>query len=479
MPLYEPPRTHRLRHLLFLLLAVALAALALAWLRGGTPRVRAAWPRAVGLHTRVTIQAAAGMGLGSARVWYEQAGREIPVWQRRWNGRRWWLSAQPRQARLALALGRGDVPGLHDGPATLVVRVSAANLRHSSLTLRRPVVVRSRPPSITALTAQQYIVQGGAELVVYRVSPGVARSGVSLGGVFFSGHHLPGAPDGTDFCLFAYPYNARPPLAARLEAVDDAGNRAQAAFPLHAFPQHFRQRPPFVLTRAMLQRLVPPILAHAPGLKPGPSLAANFTLIDQTLAQQQLQQLRLLSRHSRHSFLWRGAFVPLPHAKLEARFADSRQFVYHGRVLTREVHLGDDLASVAHTPIPAANAGRVMLAGYFGIFGNTVVLDHGYGLMTLYGHMNDFAVQVGQSVVKGQTLGHSDSTGLALGDHVHFSVLVDGIMVNPLEWWDPRWLQAHLWRKLAQYGNTQTQPGTSPPAAPAAARAAAGSRPPA
>ncbi len=462
MPFYEPPRTHRLRNFLLTLLALAIAALALAWLRGGRPHLTASWPPAVGMHTHLRLQARAGMGLASARIWYEQHGRRLPLLARHWHGRNWWRSTRPRQVALSIPVGRGDVPGLRDGDATLVARFTTANLRRSRLTVRHRLVVRSVPPRLTALTSQQYIVQGGAELLVYRASSGTVRSGVRLAGDFFPGHRLPGAGKGIYFCLFAEPWNVRPPLHARLFGVDDAGNRTQIAFPLHAFAQRFRKRPPFLLTREDLQRLLPPILAHEPQLHAGAHLGPNFVLVDQTLAQSQLRQLARLSRHSVHGFLWHGAFEPLPHAALEARFADQRQFVYRGHVLDDEVHLGDDLASVRHTPIPAANAGRVMMASYFGIYGNAVVLDHGYGLMTLYGHMHDFAVKVGETVAKGQLLGHSDSTGLALGDHVHFSVMVDGVMVNPLEWWDPHWIQAHLWTKLAKFGNTQTQPRRRP-----------------
>lgn len=458
MPVYSAPRTHRFRSFLLLLLALAFLVFILAWLRGAPPRVTAAWPPAIGMHSTLHLKLHAGMGLASAQVWYIQHGKRLPVWRHRWNGRDFWLAAHPRSFSLALPAGRANVSGLRDGSATLVLRVTATNLRHSSRTLRRRLEVRSVPPQLAALSQQQYIVQGGAELVVYSVSPGVVRTGVRFAGVFFPGHRLPGAPHGTRFCLFAYPYNAAPPLAPRLIAVDNAGNRSQIAFPVHTYPQRFRRRPPFVLTHAMLERIVPPILAHEPHLSPAAHLAQDFVLIDQTLAHRQARQLARLSRHSIHAFLWHGAFLALPHAKLEARFADQRQFVYQGKVLDDEVHLGDDLASVVHTPIPAANAGKVLMAGYFGIYGNAVVLDHGYGLMTLYGHMNDFAVRVGQQVAKGQLLGHSDSTGLALGDHLHFSVLLDGVEINPIEWWDPHWIQAHIWHKLARFGNTQSQP---------------------
>ena len=99
-------------------------------------------------------------------------------------------------------------------------------------------------------------------------------------------------------------------------------------------------------------------------------------------------------------------------------------------------------------PVPAANDGVVVLAKYLGIYGNTVIVDHGYGLMTLYGHLSSIGVKEGDTVARSQPLGKSGATGLAGGDHLHYSVLVDGTFVIPKEWWDAHWIQDRIARKL-------------------------------
>ena len=98
----------------------------------------------------------------------------------------------------------------------------------------------------------------------------------------------------------------------------------------------------------------------------------------------------------------------------------------------------------------AANSGTVVLARYFGIYGNAVVVDHGYGLMSLYGHLSTLEVVPGQTVERGQTLGRTGETGLAGGDHLHFTMLLHGLAVNPVEWWDPHWLEDRIFRKLSE-----------------------------
>jgi murein DD-endopeptidase MepM/ murein hydrolase activator NlpD len=103
-------------------------------------------------------------------------------------------------------------------------------------------------------------------------------------------------------------------------------------------------------------------------------------------------------------------------------------------------------------PVLAANDGIVMNASWLGIYGNCVVLDHGMGVQSLYGHLSSFDVKVGDKVTRGQTLGRSGATGLAGGDHLHFTMLVGGRMVNPVEWWDPHWVQDRVVRKLDEAG---------------------------
>ena len=102
-------------------------------------------------------------------------------------------------------------------------------------------------------------------------------------------------------------------------------------------------------------------------------------------------------------------------------------------------------------PVRAANDGAVVLADFFGIFGNAVLLDHGCGLQTLYGHLSSIEVKAGESVRRGQEIGKSGQTGLAGGDHLHFTVLLDGIPINPTEWWDPHWIHDRIEAKLVPY----------------------------
>ena len=118
--------------------------------------------------------------------------------------------------------------------------------------------------------------------------------------------------------------------------------------------------------------------------------------------------------------------------------------------IDQQVHLGFDLAVTANYPVHAGNRGTVVFANYLGIYGNTVVLDHGLGVQSLYAHLSTIGVNIGDEVTLGQELGRSGTTGLAAGDHLHFTMLVNGQAVNPVEWWDAKWMEDRVMRKIRE-----------------------------
>jgi murein DD-endopeptidase MepM/ murein hydrolase activator NlpD len=122
--------------------------------------------------------------------------------------------------------------------------------------------------------------------------------------------------------------------------------------------------------------------------------------------------------------------------------------MYHGKKVDEQTHLGFDLSVVQQTPVPASNDGKVVFAGDLGIYGNCIVVDHGYGLQSIYGHLSHIEVKPGDMVKRDRQLGRSGSTGLAGGDHLHFSMQVDGVQVTAVEWWDEHWIHDRVFSKV-------------------------------
>ncbi|HEY7839328.1 MAG TPA: M23 family metallopeptidase [Terriglobales bacterium] len=458
----DSPPIHRLRTVIVVIVVIGFAAVIFAWVRGSAPVVTAVdLPAAVGQHKLVTIRVQAPDGVATVRAFYRQNGTTIELGSQTLSTYRWFTTgAAPQVVDFAVQAGKLDHAGLSDGAATLVVEATTADLRGAKTTFSRDLSIQSTPPRVYSLSTQHYINQGGAEMVVYHVSKDATaaiNSGVEMAGVFFKGYPLPNASaPGTMFAMFAYPWDAPADAEPHLVARDAAGNQAEASFPVKTFPKTFRERT-LNIDDNFIERVVMPIIANTPSLKDQHDPEKNFLLVNRDLRRTDTQQLVDAAQLTAAQFFWHGAFQQLGNSQVEAAFADRRAYLYHGQIIDHETHLGYDLAAVRHTPVKAANAGRVIWAKYFGIYGNCILIDHGYGLMSLYAHLNDFQVKAGDLVAQGQLIAHSDSTGLAGGDHLHFSMLLDGVQVNPVEWWDPHWIQGHITSKIQQF----TAPATA------------------
>lgn len=374
-------------------------------------------------------------------------GEGPPPWWKFWGKR------GENSISVTAMVGRKHIPELQEGRAT--IRVTALNdswgrfFRGGRSERTYDLPVRFSPPQVDVLTSQHYINQGGCDMVLFKVSPGTTRSGVQVGKYFFSSWPVKDSLPETRLCLFAYPYDVDPKTAARIVAGDDAGNETVANFSYQVFPKKFHSDT-INLTDDFMNRVVPPILSQSPETEDQGSLLKNFLEINGRLRQADAQELVKFSQNTASHFLWNQPFVRLP-SKTEAYFADARTYRYNGQVVDHQTHLGFDLAGLEHMPVEAANDGVVVHASFFGIYGNAVIIDHGCGLETLYGHLSSIQVKPGKSVKRGQVIGISGQTGLAGGDHLHFTVLLDGIPVNPIEWWDPHWIHDRIEAKLAPY----------------------------
>jgi murein DD-endopeptidase MepM/ murein hydrolase activator NlpD len=174
----------------------------------------------------------------------------------------------------------------------------------------------------------------------------------------------------------------------------------------------------------------------------------NYLAINRELRQKNAEAIKALAGRSKPEFLWNSPFVGMPSGQRMASFADRRTYLYQGREIDRQTHLGFDLAVTKQAPIPAANSGIVAYAGFLGIYGNAVVIDHGYGLQSIYAHLSSIAVKEGQKIARGEIIGRTGDTGLAGGDHLHFCTLLQGLPVNPTEWCDGHWIQDRIANKL-------------------------------
>lgn len=439
--------------LLALAILGGLGAFALVTLRSGdapTAKVEPGKP-AVGKRTAFTVTAAEPKrGLTSVVVELVQGETVTKLGEAEFAPQPpWFVGPKTADHSLTVEVGKDVTPGLVEGEATVRVRAAGAGtwLKTSPETVAEVTVpVRLTPPSLEVRTRNIFVAQGGCEVVIYAVGDTAVRHGVRAGAWTFPGYPLPGSSSGEMFALFAVPYDMADVADVRLFAEDEVENRAEMPFVDQFTPRPYATDDIRVSKRVM-QKVVTKILAKIPSFGDRGDLVKTYVAINSEMRKANNDRLVAMASRTAPKFFWNRSFVQMP-AKAVSTFADRRTYYFEGRVIDKQDHLGFDLASTRRAPIPASNAGAVVFAGYLGIYGNAVVIDHGFGLMSLYAHLSEISVKEGDTVERAQTIGRTGATGLALGDHLHFTMMLHGLPVTPLEWWDGHWIRDRLALKL-------------------------------
>ena len=396
-------------------------------------------------------------GVDELEIALEQNGQSTPLFSLGQTDASALVQAGADRVRVVRPLTRKDVPSLKSGEAHITVRAARLELngfRRLEATESKPIHVRLEPPRIAVVSTHHFVNHGGAELVVYRTSPSDVTSGVRVGETTYPGYPLSGAGVQADPALrmafFGLLFDQDLTTPVQVFAEDEAGNRTSATVDVKPFRRPFR-RSRIEITPQFLERVVPAILENTRDFTvEADDPIQAFLRINGELREKNAATIAAHARETAPEMLWRSAFQQLTNSAVQSLFADHRTYFYGGQEIDQQVHLGFDLAVTAAVPIGAANRGRVLFADYLGIYGNCVILDHGMGVQSLYAHLSSMDVGVGDMVDKGSTIGRSGMTGLAGGDHLHFTMLVNGQPVNPVEWWDPKWMEDRVLRKIRE-----------------------------
>jgi murein DD-endopeptidase MepM/ murein hydrolase activator NlpD len=358
--------------------------------------------------------------------------------------------AEPAKEK-KIALAPSKISGLKEGPAVLKITARDGSLwgffGGNETVVQKNLTIDLTPPSLELIADDRYINFGGVGAIVYKPSPDTVTSGVKIGGYFFPGTkgQVKDQPEHF-FALFAHPYNVPPAAKAAVVATDKAGNTREMPLVYELKDVKYRKST-IALTDNFLQTKVAPLVKEAEGRQGAPKDV--FLAVNKRLRKENDDKITAITGKSTPSILWNGAFTQLTNSKVEANFADQRTYTYNNEPIDTAYHLGYDLSVTKRYPVEAANSGRVVFAGDLGIYGNTVILDHGIGLFTLYSHLSSIDVKEGESIKQKQILGKTGETGLAGGDHLHYGVYLHGVPVLPVEWWDAKWIKDNIEPKLA------------------------------
>ncbi|WP_172838439.1 M23 family metallopeptidase [Thermocrinis minervae] len=355
-------------------------------------------------------------------VFVEQDGKKLKVYE-----------GAPQNGQVSFSIKPKEL-GLRDGEAQVVVDLEGGFLTRRSYKVR--ALVSTVPPDLKL----EYI-PSTADLG--SVIPVYVRSKKAMQGwAYLNEERYPMYKVGTDlfFAILPVKLDISEKASVKVVLEDEVGNTSQATYTVGVKQRRFK-KDVIHIDDSFIQREIYPLLGQeAAGLSP----LEAFKKVNEEWRSQNVQRLKELSTKSEPRKLWNGPFLQLPNSKVVATYGDARDYYYKGQKVSSSVHMGYDFASVERADVPASNSGVVVYTGQLGIYGNLVLIDHGLGLMSLYGHLSEIYVKPGDYVKKGQTIGKTGKTGLALGDHLHFGILVNGYEVNPVYWLDRRWMENYL-----------------------------------
>ena len=334
--------------------------------------------------------------------------------------------------------------GFKEGQLTVTLETFDFSLRGwlkgNKTVVHKEITVDTKPPRIEMLHNEKYIIPGGAGIAIYRLSDSDTRHGVIANGYFNPGFLIGDGRDDTFISFFAIPYDAEKIDSLKITALDKAGNSANFPFST-TYKADRKKKDKINVSDGFLNRKIPEFQQYYQEMTG--SLLEKYLYINNTVRKENNQKISELCNNPRENRFWKGRFLRMAGSS-RAGFADYRTYYFNGKAIDNQTHLGMDIASTRRAGIKAANHGVVIFADYLGIYGNMVMIDHGQGVFSLYSHLSQINVAVDDEVNQQTILGLTGTTGMAGGDHLHFSMLVNGVFVTPKEWWDQHWIDVTI-----------------------------------
>lgn len=383
-----------------------------------------------------------GSGLSLVMMEIEQNDLRKQLFHRTFQRKAWFSQAGPTKFKEKAVIDISKTE-FKDGEATLIITARdfslAGMLKGNETVMEIAVEIDIKAPRVSIEHAQRNIRQGGTGIVIYTVSEPVPIHGVQLDDFFFPG--FPISQGGNRFIAYiALPWDSDRPQVSEVVARDRAGNRGKRTFKINLRKIRYQDDNMYV-TDSFLNQKLPEFEERFPELSGSP--LEKYLFINREIRRRNAATVMEVCQNPIPERLWEDRFMRMAGAN-KAGFGDQRTYYYNGKVIDHQVHLGVDLASTKNAPVGAANTGKVIFAEYLGIYGYTVIIDHGQGVFSLYSHLSRIDTEVNTMLNKNDLLGHTGISGMTGGDHLHFSMIIHGVFVTHLEWWDQSWLNTNI-----------------------------------
>lgn len=308
------------------------------------------------------------------------------------------------------------------------------------------LVIDQHQPSLSIVANSYKIQKGGSAIVVFKAEDTNLESlkiQTNFGKTFIA---QPFIKKGYYASLVAWPVQEAS-FSATVVARDKAGNEAKSGVPFR-LKDHAYKVSNIELSDQFLEGKIAELANTYEQTAGVDDRLQQFSIINEKVRSDNEKIIHDITSKVSQTLIpdFRPApFYPLVNGQKVADFGDHRIYSYKGKEnLSNAYHMGLDLASVHMGVITSSNSGKVVFSQPNGIYGNLPIIDHGLGLFTLYGHCSEVNVQEGDTIVPGQQIAKSGLSGYAMGDHLHFGILVQGIEVRPEEWMDSKWIADNI-----------------------------------
>ena len=357
------------------------------------------------------------------------------------------LTAQ-QNIMLHIAPPRGSYT-MKDKEITLVVQaqdISKWNMFKGNVAQKTfQLNIDRKRPRVTIVTNSYKISRGGSALVIFRVDD------ENLDDIYIESNHKkhfkaePFYKEGYYIALLAWPVTDGG-FKATIVAKDLAGNVRKTYVPLYLKNKKYRVSK-IKLSDKFLKGKIYDLAEDFEETQGVTDKLEQFKIINEDVRAKNEKLIHKLTSAVPQDMISDfkiKRMYPLKNGAVVAHFGDHRKYYYNGKFISEAYHLGLDLASHAMAPIKTQNGGKVVFSDFNGLYGNMPVLSHGLGLYTIYGHCSSVDVTEGEDVPPGSKIANTGKSGYAMGDHLHFGVLVQGIEVRPQEWMDKQWIKLNI-----------------------------------
>lgn len=407
-------------------------------------------PKGIGdKHTFLFSIKEKGSGIKKISIMIKQDEKESSFLEKTYQRKTWWKGSGKFEENLNIPVNIKEA-GLKDGNATLIIKAwdyAWKNNGNGNLNeISQKIIIDLVAPRINPPSKPLYLWQAGSGLVAFEVNEAIKSGSIRVGESLFPIYSNPLKGKSHYISFFALPIGEPVPQEIFIEVEDEVGNKTFLPYRIFVTKRSFK-KDTITLSENLLNTIASKMSFKHPELK-SPTPLEIFQKINSELRPKNDNALLTISKTSFREMLWHDKFIILPNSSYKALFGDQRTYLYGKEKVDYTLHLGIDLASNQNAPVPAANTGIVVYAGYLGIYGETVVLDHGMGLFSSYSHLNSIKVRHGEKLNKGDILGTTGVTGLAVGDHLHFSMMLHGHFVTPMEWIDEKWIKDHITNQM-------------------------------